>query len=110
MEVEELQEILKGIDSGAYPEDLSYELLEEAGAMHVVLPIHKDFRKRMRQFGNIMAQMGYGFKSKDPKLMIEFRTIATTLSYLLNSTSFEEDSYRKFDKQAVDNKLRRMPA
>jgi hypothetical protein len=40
-------------------------------------------------------------------LRLELRSIATAFSYLLNSTSFMEDEYKKFDREEIDRKLRR---
>jgi hypothetical protein len=93
--------------ASVYPEQVTFESLYEAGMLQTVALLPKDFRARVKYLGNLFAQMCFGFKSEDPKLKCEMVGLATSLSYLLNSTSFEKDEYKDFDQAEIGRKLRR---
>lgn len=92
---------------GIHPENLDPEAMEEAGCDYNVALIPKDYGQRLRQFGNLLAQMCLNHKLKDPKLRMELATIAASLSYLINSSSFRDGEYHAFDEAEVSAKLRR---
>lgn len=93
--------------SGLYPSQLDSEEMHKAGLESFVMVIPSDFKERIRYFGNMLAQQCYNTKTEDPFLKVELLTLATTLSYLLNSTSYENGVYHRFDKDEISRKLRR---
>lgn len=94
------------------PEDWieSRDSLLEAGLDPVyVFPVVRDFRGRVRQLGNILAQMANGVDlQRDGKLMVEIRRTTAALSYLLNCSSFEDNELHDYDKAELDRKLGRL--
>ena len=96
-----------GTGSGVYPEQLDYEEMIKAGLLGFVTILPKDHKKRIRHFGDQLVQMCYNTETEDPFLKVELLTLATTLSYLLNSTSFENGVYHRFDKDEISRKLHR---
>ena len=93
--------------TSVYLDEISEELLAEAGLASTVMVLPKDFGDRIKYIGDLFVQMCFGFKSKDTMLKLELTSIATALSYLLNSTSFIKDQYMDFDKTEINRKLQR---
>lgn len=87
----------------------STDALEELGFdtdNFVLLP--KDYKDRVRYFGNLLAQMSNATVfQKDERLMIELRRLSQTLSYLLNSQSLTDDKMHDFDQAEINRKLLR---
>ncbi len=94
-------------NQGMYLRQLTDEALEEAGCLYLVAVLPKDYDERIRYLGNILVQMIMSKRKGDAALKMELNTVASTLSYLLNSTSSFEDEYKPYDKQEVDRRLRR---
>ena len=70
--------------------------------------VAKDFKQRVRYFGNVLVQMALREPfQKDDRLMVEIRVLTQALSYLLNSSSFEDGKLHDFDKKEIDRKLSR---
>ncbi len=103
------EELLEKVEEhvGVYLDNLSIELLKEAECWPEVAVLPEDFKKRIKYLGNMLVQMCFVYKTKDDMIRLDLRSIATALSYLLNSTSFDNDEYKKFDREEIDRKLRR---
>jgi len=103
------EELLEKIEKhhGVYLNEISDESLEEADLFPWVAVLPKNFKSKVRYLGNILAQMCLKHETKDDMLRLELRSIATALSYLLNSVSFDDDEYKKFDREEIDRKLQR---
>ncbi len=91
--------------SAVYLDQLSEELLIEAGLEYTVAVLPKDFKNRIKHIGNLLVQMCFNYKSTDCLLKLELNSITMALSYLLNSSSFDDDEYHAFDKAEIDRKL-----
>jgi hypothetical protein len=71
------------------------------------MPYPVNFEARLSHIGNILVQMCCGIRGKDERLMMDIRSLSTSLSYLLNSTSFREGEYFNFDKSNINKRLGR---
>lgn len=111
MEMEKLteEELLRKLKdySMAYPEELDADTLRSAGLVTGVMLLPSEFKERVQYLGNLFAQMCFKLQPGDARLKMELVTLATTLSYLLNSTSFIKGEYKDFDRAEIDRKLRR---
>jgi hypothetical protein len=89
-----------------YLSDLTEELLDEAGCMRLVAPLPEDFDDRVRYLGDVLAQMCMNQKVKDDRLCMFLRSMASALSYLLNSSSYRDGELHDYDAAALAGKLR----
>lgn len=92
---------------GVYPEQLDGKALNEAECMSTVMVLPKDATARLQLLGNITAQLACNYKPADTKLRVEFQKLSESMSYLLNSTSFQDGIYHSYDAAEIDRKLRR---
>lgn len=95
---------------GVYADDLkeSQEAIAAVGCEPYAMLVFKDFKTRTRAMGNALAQLANGAPfQKDPALMAEIRMLTAALSYLLNSSSLDDDKLHDFDLKEIDRKLRR---
>ena len=104
---EELLEKLKK-HSAVYLGEISDELLRDAGLWECVALLPNDYRERLKHMGNLFAQMCFNVRCEDTQLKAELVRLATSLSYLLNSSSFISDEYKSFDRSELDRKLGRV--
>ena len=96
-------------NQGVSPENLDPVEMARAGVSQRVVLVPGDQDTKVRYFGNLLVQMVCNRKDRSSPLSVELHTIATALSYLLNSTSFVDGEYHPFDKDEIDRKLRRTP-
>lgn len=105
------EELLRKMEkyAGVYPDEITAESLREAGLASTVALLPREHKDRTRYLGNLLAQMCFALKIEDEgddgKLKAEFVRLATALSYLLNSTSFQTGRYEDFDRAEMDRKL-----
>lgn len=93
---------------GVYPDDVSTETLREAGCMDTLMPLPDRYEDRISHIGNLLAQMCNGVRGKDEKLIMDLRIISSSLSYLINSASFQDGQYFDFDQSVINTRLRRL--
>jgi len=103
---EEIIEALK-THAGLYPGEVTNDSLREAKCELFMMPIPEDFNSRISHIGNLLAQMCNNVRHKDDRLLLDLKTISSTLSYLINSSSFRDGEYFEFDKSLVNKRLRR---
>lgn len=106
MTPEEIQKRLQA-GEGVHPEEVTYEDLDEANCLSVMMPIPDDPHERAMLFANNLVQICMGFRGKNEELLVEVRTLAAAVSYLLNSSSFIDGEYYEWDKREINRKLRR---
>lgn len=105
---EELKDRI-GTLQGVYPDQLDPEVMWEAGLKDIVLPLPRSPKARSQALGNILVQLCLIIQVEDPLLKEELLSLSTSLSYLLNSTSYDTGTYHSFDKKEVSKKLHRRP-
>jgi hypothetical protein len=71
--------------TAVYLEEISEELLVEAGLDPYVMILPKGFKDKVKYIGNLLVQMCFNFRSKNQMLKLELICITTALSYLLNT-------------------------
>jgi hypothetical protein len=82
------------------------EILREAGCLDRVCVLPKDFNDRVQYLGNMLVQM-LTKTPKEDELRATTGSIAQTLSYLLNSSSWQDGTLHWFDRDEVCRKLSR---
>lgn len=92
-------------NQGVWPESIDAETLKEAGCMYTVAIMPKDYHARLRYMGNLLVQMACSFKCEDSRISITLKLLTSTLSYLINSTSFDDCKYHAFDRQEIDRRM-----
>ncbi len=105
------EEIRYAMDNrhGLNPAELTSDALSDAGCMDFVMPMPKEFKERVRHIGNLLAQMTTNSKCvKDENLGFVVRQLCQTLSYLLNSCSWQEGKLHDFDYEEIQAKLERL--
>lgn len=105
------EEIKDAMDNrrGMQLEELTKEALREAGCMDVVMAIPADFKERTSYFGNLLAQMTMDNKGvKDDRLRLVVGQLCQSLSYMMNSCSWQEGELHDFDLDEIRRKLGRL--
>ena len=94
--------------NGIDVDDLTAEDLHDAECMYFVAPLPSDFKKRVQFLGDLLAQMtmNNNIDIKDDRLRLMLRTVSTTFSYLLNSSSFQDGVLHSYDASEVAKRLR----
>ncbi len=107
MNVNELKYAIKN-RRGIYPEEITQDVLRDAGCMPVVMPIPQDFMERTSHLGNCLAQMTMDSKCvKDDRLRSVVGQLCQALSYMFNSTSWQDGELHDFDMLELQIKLGR---
>jgi len=101
LSVKELQDKVEGAQ-GVFLGQVDDALLTEAGFLPTVAILPTDYKKRIAYLGNLVVQMCFSYQGEAKDTLVR---IASALSYLINSTSFQEKKYFKYDKAEIGRKL-----
>ena len=101
------EEIKYALDNrrGLPPACLTEEALEQAGCLRTVCALPKDFKERASYLGNVLTQMTSGSNVKDERLRLVVSQLSQALSYMLNSTSWQDGELHDFDLLELRLKL-----
>lgn len=89
------------------PDELSAADLREAGCMEKVCVLPEQFNERIRYVGNLLVQM-LTKKPEDDDLRFVVGQVSQTLSYILNSTSWQDEKLHDFDLDEIRRKVGRL--
>ena len=95
--------------SAMWLHELSTEALREAGCMDQVAVLPKDFNERARYLANVLVQM-LSRKPEDERLRATVSMLTQALSYLMNSTSWQDQVLYDFDSANLKRKVQYLPS
>lgn len=106
MNAEEIKQAMEE-RRGVYPEQVTRSDLSNAGCSELVCLLPKDFNERISYLGNTLTQM-LTRSPKDDKLRSTVGQLCQSLSYMLNSCSWQEGELLDFDAEELSRKLSRL--
>jgi hypothetical protein len=89
------------------PENITAEMLREAGCLERVCVLPRDFRERMSYLANVLVQGISGDTVNDDRLRHTVGQLAQSLCYMMNSASWMDGELHDFDAMKLQENLGR---